>query len=269
MKNLQTFKSFINEAASIEKGPDGMYHPKDREGLESILNQLIKERGNEGDFNDIDTSAITDMNGLFYRNWDFNGNISKWDVSNVTNMRGMFEFATSFNQPIGNWNVSKVTDMSHMFERAESFNQDISKWNTDNITSKVYSMFEKCPIKDEYKCIFTKIKNEIPEDDDDDEGSMSDQELKDLFSKKVYGEMEEDPDPVVLNAKTDVFCDEGDIDFDKWMDKLISTVTDRYGDDFTEEEMKKAVYADKEFLDDLKSEYESCKEACEENDEDY
>ena len=67
-----------------------IYFPKDKKELKKILEELIEERGNDGDFNDIDTSKITDMSGLFFGKKLFNGDISQWDVSNVTNMEGMF-----------------------------------------------------------------------------------------------------------------------------------------------------------------------------------
>ena len=54
-----------------------------------------------------DTSAVTNMAGLFRAKRDFDDDISKWDVSNVTNMYGMFANARSFNQPIGAWDTHK------------------------------------------------------------------------------------------------------------------------------------------------------------------
>ena len=67
------------------------YHPKTKKELQDLLNQLIEERGNEGNFNDIDTSEITTMVELFY-NYEFNGDISNWNVSNVTDMGGIFNY---------------------------------------------------------------------------------------------------------------------------------------------------------------------------------
>ena len=65
------------------------YHPKTRDELKELVDKLIKERGNEANLNDIDTSEITDMYGMF-KDSNFNGDISKWDVSNVKNMKYMF-----------------------------------------------------------------------------------------------------------------------------------------------------------------------------------
>ena len=54
------------------------YHPKDKDELMKLLDKLIEERGWDGDFNDIDTSKITEfktsffilsISGLF--KWDF------------------------------------------------------------------------------------------------------------------------------------------------------------------------------------------------------
>ena len=56
------------------------YFPKDKKELEQIIKDLIKERGNEADLNDIDTSEIIDMNSIFY-NSTFNVNTN---IINVT-----------------------------------------------------------------------------------------------------------------------------------------------------------------------------------------
>ena len=116
-------------------------------------------------FNNIVTTLVTNMNGMFFLATSFNQNIDSWHVSNVTNMGSMFNSAsaynqnisswnvsnvnnmismfyqaTSFNQPIGAWNVSNVTDMSFMFRAATSFNQNIGSWNVGNVTN-MYLMF--------------------------------------------------------------------------------------------------------------------------------
>ena len=89
------------------------YHPKTRDELKELVDQLIKERGNDADLNDIDTSEITDMNYMFYTS-KFNGDISNWDVSNVKDMSSMFAYS-EFNGDISNWNVSNVKNMELMF----------------------------------------------------------------------------------------------------------------------------------------------------------
>ena len=117
------------------------YKPKDRDTLKKLLKRMIEVRGNEGDFNDIDTSDIKDMKLLFQFHIKFNGNITGWNVSKVTDMSGMFYGATSFNQPIGDWDVSSVTDIHYMFCNATSFNQDISKWKfpkVENMSNMFY-----------------------------------------------------------------------------------------------------------------------------------
>ena len=79
------------------------YKPKNRDTLKELLKRMIEVRGDEGDFNDIDTSEIKSMMSLFYYNETFNGNISGWDVSSVENMNYMFCRAAAFNQNISNW----------------------------------------------------------------------------------------------------------------------------------------------------------------------
>ncbi|XRB05172.1 EF-hand domain-containing protein [Pycnococcus provasolii] len=88
-----------------------------------------------GSMNAWDTSAVTDMSGLFKGLevvWAFNEDISNWDTSQVTDMSGMF-MGSWFNGDISGWDTSKVTDMGSMFDRATSFNQDISGWDTSQV----------------------------------------------------------------------------------------------------------------------------------------
>ena len=86
-------------------------------------------------FNNIVTTLVTDMNGMFSNATDFNQPIGSWDVSNVNNMSYMFYNANTFNQPISSWNVSNVINMSNMFSFARSFNQSIENWNVSNVTN--------------------------------------------------------------------------------------------------------------------------------------
>ena len=119
MKNL---KDIIVERLHINKDTGNRhynYHPKTSDELKELVDKLVKERGNEADLNDIDTSKITDMNYIFY-NSKFNGDISEWDVSNVKNMSYIFYDSkfTGKNGDISNWDVSNVKDMGEMFNES-------------------------------------------------------------------------------------------------------------------------------------------------------
>ena len=111
------------------------YKPKDKDNLKELLKRMIEVRGDEGDFNDIDTSDIKDMSSLFetneYRNTKFD------------------QLCKKFNGDITGWNVSRVKNMRAMFCGAESFNQNLSIW--DLTEKETIDFFVRCPIKDEYK----------------------------------------------------------------------------------------------------------------------
>ena len=79
----------ITSKTKVNKRPNN-YHPKTKKELQDLLKQLIEKRGNESDFNDIDTSKITDMSDLFENNLNFNGDISKWDISKVNDANNIF-----------------------------------------------------------------------------------------------------------------------------------------------------------------------------------
>ncbi|WP_096025766.1 DarT ssDNA thymidine ADP-ribosyltransferase family protein [Campylobacter lanienae] len=114
------------------------YYPKTKDELRSLVRVESLNLG------DIDTSAITDMSGLFYRSGrkDFSG-IESWDVSSVTDMSMMFFGYDNFNQPLNNWDVSSVIYMSGMFRDCKNFNQPLNNWN---VSSVIYmrEMFRNC-----------------------------------------------------------------------------------------------------------------------------
>lgn len=153
---MQDLKVFISEKLDLSGDYSGYnYFPQDKKELLSIIYKLISKRGLDGDFNDINTSQITDMSGLFSNLDWFNGDISRWDTSNVTDMSWMFNCNAKFNCDISRWNTSKVTDMSSMFSGAKSFNQDLRNWNVGKVINKLHIFFN-CPIKDSYKPKFKK-----------------------------------------------------------------------------------------------------------------
>ena len=79
------------------------------------------------------TSAITNMEGLFFGQSSFNQYINNWDVSNITSMAFMFYAASDFDQPLENWDTSNVTNMLAMFLGARNFNQSINSWDVSNV----------------------------------------------------------------------------------------------------------------------------------------
>ena len=119
---------------------------KNKEELEELINQRIKEQGPNCDLNDIDVSNVTDMSDLFYRS-KFNGDISRWDVSNVKDMSYMFYFS-DFNGDISRWDVSNVKNMKCMFYGSK-FNGDVSRWKVSSKTGpwSMNGMFDKSPLE--------------------------------------------------------------------------------------------------------------------------
>ena len=117
-----------------------VFKPKNKDELQTAINELVSDYSKYGNINRWDTSLITDMSGLFKDKQTFNENISNWNVSSVINMEGMFKDASNFDQNISNWNVSNVINMEGMFKDASNFDQNMSNWNVSNVPMR--SMFE-------------------------------------------------------------------------------------------------------------------------------
>ena len=81
-----------------------------------------------------DTSAVTQMQFLFFKASSFNQPIGNWDVSQVENMSNIFDGASSFNQDLKSWDISSVSNLNGMFANASSFDHPISDWNTSAVT---------------------------------------------------------------------------------------------------------------------------------------
>ena len=103
----------IKIGSNISKFSAYSCKPADKKELVMIIRDRISKEGPNCDLNDIDTSFITDMTGLFYGS-DFNCDISEWNVSNVENMSKMFE-GSNFNQDISNWKINKNCLTFNMF----------------------------------------------------------------------------------------------------------------------------------------------------------
>ena len=138
---MKDIKHYLTEGFKLGKDYKNPfnYHPKTRDELKKLIKQLISERGNDADLNDIDVSKIDSMKFLF-TGLKFDGDISRWDVSHVENMSDMFS-GSEFNGDISEWDVSNVQNMSNMFYQSD-FDGDLSKWDVSNVYD-MYGMFNE------------------------------------------------------------------------------------------------------------------------------
>ena len=131
---MKSINTYIQEKLFVKTNkntPSYNYHPKYAFELTELMEKLVKERGNEGDFNDIDTSKMTDMEYIFKTGFTlFNGDISGWDVSNVTTMQSMFEECHRFEgKGLNNWDVSNCKNFKSTFKGCGSLETDnIESW---------------------------------------------------------------------------------------------------------------------------------------------
>ena len=112
-----------------------------------------------------DLVALTDENfGSAINLWFNNeaeanatfGHISDWNTSAITNLDGIFHFRDQFNEDISNWDTSLVTSMKNTFNGASAFNQDIGNWDVSSVTTLMQA-FKKFPLPKYWRleCIFS------------------------------------------------------------------------------------------------------------------
>ena len=143
MNKLQDYileKLKINSNTKISK-QDYKYHPEWRVDLIQIIEKRIKEEGDDIDFNDIDTSNIDDMEGIFaYKSKLTHIDISEWDVSNVKCMMEMFAGCKSLESigDISDWKIDKLTDITGMFYGCDKLTNigNLDKWDASKIRLK-------------------------------------------------------------------------------------------------------------------------------------
>jgi len=161
---MVTLKQYIKESFKIGRNKMAdiyNYHPKTKDELKDILIEKL-EKDDNAYLNDIDTSKITDMSGLFFGLDPHNIDISDWDVSNVTNMRYMFRNCSNFKgNGLENWDVSNVENMYYMFEYCKNFNADLSNWNISK-NCNIIKMFSNIKNRQNIKlpnCLYDPNKN--------------------------------------------------------------------------------------------------------------
>lgn len=131
--NLENLQSAIDAFNSIGTKMNIMiaYQPvKMRESYpvstkSELINELFSYKGkpgfdlgDNGDYNYIDVSEVTDMSDLFKDKTTFNGDITKWNTAKVTNMNNMFENAAAFDKDISKWVIGSATTHVDIFKGA-------------------------------------------------------------------------------------------------------------------------------------------------------
>ncbi|EOS7805162.1 BspA family leucine-rich repeat surface protein [Enterococcus hirae] len=103
------------------------------------MREMFKEMSNltSLDVSSFDTSKVTDMSYMFYRNGVTSLDVSGFDTSKVTAMSLMFSGMKNVtNLDVNGWNTSNVTNMFGMFLGMSSITSlDVSGFDTSNVTT--------------------------------------------------------------------------------------------------------------------------------------
>lgn len=106
------------------------------ENVEYVIvdeSQLFEIVSNNENFENICTSKVTNLSGLFFAYQSSNYRIKSWDVSNVEDMSDMF-YDSNYFDDVSYWDTSSVLNMERIFARIRN-NWNISNWNVSNVTN--------------------------------------------------------------------------------------------------------------------------------------
>lgn len=146
-------KLLINKDFNKKNGIKITEFPKNSDELKKIIKDRYDKLGpgtkqKPIDFNDIDTSSITDFVNVFNRSKFEYIDISGWDASRVDSMMNMFYSCEKlvFIGDIGEWDVSNVETFRGMFFNCRSLESigDLSEWKVTDKLRDVCSMFCMC-----------------------------------------------------------------------------------------------------------------------------
>lgn len=140
LKEIIFEKLKINSKSKVEK-QEFKYHPNTCLELMEIIGKRIKEEHDNIDFNDIDTSNVQIMEGVFaYQSKLTNIDISTWNVSDVKSMMEMFAGCKNLESigDISDWKIESLTDITGMFYGCDKLTNtgDLNKWNASGIKHK-------------------------------------------------------------------------------------------------------------------------------------
>ena len=115
-------------------------------GFDADGNQVNMSLTNIIGLNNLNTSNVESMNGLFSNNHAMTTiNISNWNTSNVKDMAGMFNNSNDLSGALTtitfgtNFKTNQVVDMSYMFaDNPNLTNVDLSRFDTSNVTNMSY-----------------------------------------------------------------------------------------------------------------------------------
>jgi hypothetical protein len=124
------------------------------ENVEYVIvdeSQLFEIVSNNENFENICTSKITNLSGLFFADQSINYRIKSWDVSNVEDMSSMFHDSNYFDD-VSYWDVSSVENMAAMFANTIIYDGrtnktwidlfgDISSWDVSSVKDMSYMFY--------------------------------------------------------------------------------------------------------------------------------
>ncbi len=111
------------EAFTLDMSDKGVLLPDNCSSLFSMFPGEIKMNP------ELDTSNVTNMDGMFNQTPLANVDVSNWNLSNVTRIDGMFALAEKMNPDVSKWDVSNVSDVSGAFTGSGVEKLDLSNWN--------------------------------------------------------------------------------------------------------------------------------------------